>query len=462
MPPGEHAVNAIRRVPGAKALPQCGADSKPMQPGNAPFVLGALRNLADGTKFTLHPFRANTIGRANHADIRLVGKEFSRIHAIIIWDGRNWSIIDSSSNGTSVNGRSTTKMVLQSGDRLRFSFGGDWIFEEVSAEADFSVSETRIPDSTAIRIEPSGCLAGSSYVGDSLESVRLRKEIKSLSDMTSNVLITGEFGVGKRHFAQSLHLAGPARYRHFATVLCGALTREDIHTTLNSLCSPVSRAGDVPPPGTILLQQINELPMAIQEELLDLLESVSVIYRHGQEALSRPRFVSTAEKDPQLSGSILEPLMNRLFVAQYQISPLRERREELSVLASYFVRQFAGLTGRHSPRFSPEFLSKLEQYDWPANVAELRNVVERTVMLGHAENLEVWDLSSGISSSQSMEHSIYSGMSLSDVEGKHIELTLRELRWKKSHAAKVLGIERSTLDRKIEKYGIRRGDSETR
>lgn len=426
-----------------------------LKAGQAPSVNGALRNLADGTLFRLHPFRVNSIGRANHADVRLSGKEFSRIHAVIYWDGRNWALVDCSSNGTTINGRTASKSVLQAGDRIRFGFGTDWVYEEIEPPPGEREMFERGPVSAAIRIESGACLGEAMYVGDSLETVRLRKEIRSLAEVSSNTLLTGEFGVGKKQFAQALHVTSAGRYRPFVTVSCGSLTRDDIHATLSSLCTPVSRSGEQPPPGTILLQRVNELEKGVQEELLDLLESVSVVYRHGQESLGRPRFVSTAEQDPQPTGRLIEPLMNRLFVAQYQICPLRARAEEISVLANHFARQFASMTGRRPPKFSPEFVHKLEQYGWPANVAELKNVVERTVMHGQTENLEVWDLSSGISS-HSPEHSVYSGMSLSDVEGKHIEMTLRELRWKKSHAAKVLGIERSTLDRKIEKYGIRR------
>ncbi|MCA8998016.1 MAG: FHA domain-containing protein [Planctomycetaceae bacterium] len=417
--------------------------------------VGILESVDAGVRYSLNPFRTNSVGRAGHADVILHGSEFSRIHAVIYWDGRNWLLVDCSVNGTTVDGKSIGRHFLSPGERIRFHTGGEWIFhEEIQSSKEFRTA-SRSSNLLAIQPVAASCLAHAEFVGKSPIAERLRKEIEVIADSTQNVLIWGEPGAGRRRFGTCVHQSGSARFQPLVTVRCQSLTVEEIQGSLHALL--LGREGELVTPGTIFLEDLGLMPDETQKALQDLLETISTIFRHEDRNQIRPRFVTILDEHPSNLQSIREPLLRRLSVAQVEIAPLRERREDVTVLARHFLAFFAGQSGKRPPRLAPAAIDQLSSYHWPGNVTELKNVLERAQLLGREDTLDVRDLSLGIGD-QLCETSVYSGLSLAEVEDRHIQLTLKELRWKKSHAARVLGIERSTLDRKIQKYGIRKED----
>jgi Nif-specific regulatory protein len=160
-------------------------------------------------------------------------------------------------------------------------------------------------------------------------------------------------------------------------------------------------------------------------------------------------------------GTFRRDLFFRLQVVEIRVSPLRERRGDVQLLAEHFLKRFVRETGRKIRGFTPAALKKMQDYHWPGNVRELRNVVERAVALGFGPTLDagdIWLSSLEISGTTSTEHVAltYQPLSLEEVEKRHISETLRHTDWNKSKASEILGIERSTLDRKIKSFELKR------
>jgi DNA-binding NtrC family response regulator len=157
------------------------------------------------------------------------------------------------------------------------------------------------------------------------------------------------------------------------------------------------------------------------------------------------------------AGRFRRDLFFRLQVVEFQVPPLRERPTDVPTLADHFLRRFVRETGRKIKGFTPAALRKMETYNWPGNVRELRNVIERAVALGTGSVIDAEDIFlSSLQLDEVAPRGGYRDISLADMEKEHIRATLEHTDWNKSQAASILGIERSTLDRKIKGYEIQR------
>jgi Nif-specific regulatory protein len=160
-------------------------------------------------------------------------------------------------------------------------------------------------------------------------------------------------------------------------------------------------------------------------------------------------------------GTFRRDLFYRLQVVEIRMPPLRERRSDVPLLAEHFLKRFINETGRKIRGFTPAAMKKMEDYHWPGNVRELRNVVERAVALGSGPMLDAQDiwlssLELGGPAPLVQQATAYQPSSLEEVEKEHILRTLQHTEWNKSQAATILKIERSTLDRKIKLYELKR------
>jgi len=158
-------------------------------------------------------------------------------------------------------------------------------------------------------------------------------------------------------------------------------------------------------------------------------------------------------------GTFRKDLFFRLQVVEIRVAPLRERRADIPQLADHFLKRFVRETGRKIRGFTPAALQKMEAYDWPGNVRELRNVVERAVALSNGPMLDapdVWLSSLDAAAPAPPPTDTYQPVSLQEVERIHIQRTLEFTEWNKSRTAEILDIERSTLDRKIKLYELKR------
>ncbi len=215
--------------------------------------------------------------------------------------------------------------------------------------------------------------------------------------------------------------------------------------------------------GTIFLDEIGELKPGTQAKLLRILEGHAFERVGGHTPIRVDARVVAATNQPLeeavRNGAFRRDLFFRLQVVEFRLPPLRERREDIPRLADHFLKRYGRETARKAVGFTPAAMKKMQEYDWPGNIRELRNVIERAVALGLGPVLDapdVWLSSLELTSKTSDSRPAYQAFTLEEIEKRHIQQTLEHTDWNKSQAAAILQIERSTLDRKIKSYDIQR------
>jgi Nif-specific regulatory protein len=219
--------------------------------------------------------------------------------------------------------------------------------------------------------------------------------------------------------------------------------------------------------GTLMLDEIGEMSPAIQSKFLRVLEGHPFERVGGSQQIKVDvRVIAATNRDLEKAvgdGTFRRDLYFRLHVVDINIPPLRRRPGDTLELASHFLERFSEETGRKFHGFTPQAMELMERYRWPGNVRELKNVIERAVLLSHGDYIDTGDLtlSNLATASESGElvlpgRAQYEPTSLADIERNHIETTLRTTEWNKSKTSEILGIERSTLDRKIKRYDLKR------
>ena len=296
--------------------------------------------------------------------------------------------------------------------------------------------------------------------------------IRRVAPYDINVLITGESGTGKELCARALHNNSLRRAGPFVAENCAALPDELLAAELfghrrGAFTGAVAdRVGlfEQADGGTLFLDEIGDMSAALQAKLLRVLQEGEVRPLGGTERRRIDvRVIAATNRDLEEAvreGSFRRDLYFRLRVLEIQVPPLRKRPEDIRDLALYFLQRFRSETGRKLKGFTRRAMQKLLEYRWPGNVRELKNVIERAVVLCQAELIDVDDLAlSHIPAAHEsgevvMEQRPFEPRSLAEMEKEHIAATLESTGWNKSRTAAILGIERSTLDRKIRKYGI--------
>jgi transcriptional regulator with PAS, ATPase and Fis domain/pSer/pThr/pTyr-binding forkhead associated (FHA) protein len=313
----------------------------------------------------------------------------------------------------------------------------------------------------------------SELIGESTTVREIESQISRVAGTNATCLIRGESGVGKELVARAVHYSSRRKEGPFVCLNCAALTETLLESELfghekGSFTGATERKigkFEAAHHGTIFLDEIGEMTVGTQAKLLRILEGHPFERVGGSTALQVDVRVVAATNQPLeqaiARGAFRRDLFYRLQVVQIHVPPLRERKSDVPLLAAHFLARFVRETGRKIRGFTPAALKKMEEYDWPGNVRELRNVVERAVALGAGPMLEAADvwLSSleipGLSSGRS-EEDAYHALPLEEIEKQHILRTLVHTDWNKSQAASILQIERSTLDRKIKAYGLKR------
>jgi Nif-specific regulatory protein len=218
--------------------------------------------------------------------------------------------------------------------------------------------------------------------------------------------------------------------------------------------------------GTIFLDEIGEMNLNTQAKFLRVLEGHPFERVGGSTPIRVDvRLVAAtnqALEEAVRAGTFRRDLFFRLQVVEIRVPPLRDRATDIPLLAEHFLKRFIRETGRKIRGFTPAALTKMQEYHWPGNVRELRNVVERAVALGNGPMIDAADIwLSTLEAGRPVvsttgETAAYEEVSLEEIEKRHILATLQHTDWNKSQAAAILGIERSTLDRKILKYDFKR------
>jgi DNA-binding NtrC family response regulator len=298
-------------------------------------------------------------------------------------------------------------------------------------------------------------------IGMSEAMMKVLKEVESVAQSNSSVIITGESGTGKELIARAIHFNSPRRYFPLVTVHCGALTESLLESELFGhekgafTGAMFNRKGrfEMADGGTIFLDEIATISPKMQVELLRVLESKSFVRVGGnKEITSDFRVICATNKDLKKmveNGTFREDLFYRLNVVNIKIPPLRERIEDIPLLVNHFIKKYCTAMSRDIISVEHAALKRLEDFEFPGNVRELENMIERAIVIGNGKEIRLKDLPIG------KEIAYSSVESLDDLEKKYILQMLNKFDWNISRAAKVLKVDRVTLYNKIKKYDLK-------
>ncbi len=292
--------------------------------------------------------------------------------------------------------------------------------------------------------------------------------IRQIAPSRTTVLLTGESGTGKEVAANAIHeLSG--RSGPFVAVHCAALPATLLESELfgherGAFTGAVEQKKgrfELAEDGTLFLDEIGEIDLQVQVKLLRVLESRNFERLGGNEVIhSNARLIAATNRDLRklvAEGKFREDLFYRLDVVSIELPPLRERPEDIPLLVRRFLDGFAAENNRGEMTVSPEAMDALCRYSWPGNIRELRNAVERMVVLGRGGEIALADVPPSIRAGEDGAISVVpdSGGSTIDAhERALIERTLKECGGNRTLAARKLGIPRRTFYRRLEKYGI--------
>ncbi|WP_020475793.1 sigma-54-dependent Fis family transcriptional regulator [Zavarzinella formosa] len=310
----------------------------------------------------------------------------------------------------------------------------------------------------------------SELVGSSTGLRNITSQISRVATTGATVLIRGESGSGKELVARAIHNLSNRKNAPFVTLNCAALTESLLESELfghergafTGATEKMIGKFEAADHGTIFLDEIGEMHLSTQSKFLRVLEGHPFERLGGNNHIKVDVRVVAATNRPLeqavREGVFRKDLFYRLQVVEIRVPPLRDRLEDVAPLAEHFLKRFTRETGRRIKGFTEDAKAKLKNYAWPGNVRELRNVVERAVALNDKPFLDAVDIwLTSLDPSSSGNHPVlYKPVSLEETEKRHIRETLKYTDWNKSRAAEILEIERSTLDRKIKGYNIRK------
>ncbi len=315
----------------------------------------------------------------------------------------------------------------------------------------------------------------SELIGGSPPMEEINRKIGRIAPTDATVLVRGESGVGKELVARAIHFSSRRRNGPFVCLNCAALSESLLESELfghekGSFTGAVARkAGKFEQAhgGTLMLDEVGEMSLAIQAKFLRVLEGHPYERVGGGAPVEVDvRVVAATNRDLEtaVSGGLFrKDLYFRLHVVEIVVPPLREHRNDVPVLANHFLERFARKSGRVVRGFSATALELLTKYNWPGNVRELQHVVERAVILSGSELVGVQDIQLSSLGDPQFDHipdpaqqRSFRELTLEVLEQEYIMATLEQTNWNKSQAAQILGIERSTLDRKLKRYQAER------
>ncbi len=305
-------------------------------------------------------------------------------------------------------------------------------------------------------------------VGRRPQMLQVYKTIARVADSRSTVLIAGESGTGKELVARAIHFNSPRSAKPFVAVDCGSLAETLLESELfghvrGAFTGAVANKKGLfeeADNGTCFLDEVGEISLAMQAKLLRVIQEHEVKRVGGTEPTKIDvRIVAATNKHLEelvAEKKFREDLFYRLNVVSIHIPPLRDRKDDIPLLAEHFLRKYAAENERPVSRISPEALDLLTRYHWPGNIRELENIIERAIILSRHSIILPEDLPrririepSGISGT-----SLPSKISLIEMEKIHIVKVLEETGGNKKKAADILGIDRRTLYRMAARYGI--------
>jgi DNA-binding NtrC family response regulator len=305
-------------------------------------------------------------------------------------------------------------------------------------------------------------------IGKSKMMEKVLDIVKRISSSDSTVLITGESGTGKEILAREIHNHSPRREAPFVVVDCGALVETLFESELfghvkgSFTGAHETKHGrfEVANRGTIFLDEISNISLSIQAKLLRVIQEREIT-RVGSTKPIKVDVRILAATNENLADLVTkekfrEDLFYRLSVVPINLPPLRERKEDIPFFIKHFVKKYSRKARKKISGLSSQAKKALVEYDWPGNIRELENTIERAVVLSRGKNIDLEDLVyHGISAGPSLLLPVGGKhKALEDIEKEYIKIILQAQHGNKSQTAKILGIDRKTLMAKIKKYKI--------
>jgi len=287
---------------------------------------------------------------------------------------------------------------------------------------------------------------------------------KKVSETDVTVLLTGETGTGKEIFAQSIHYASDRGKHNFVAVNCSAFAKDLLESEMFGYVAGAftgaakNKKGlfEEAHKGTLFLDEIGELDLSLQAKFLRVLETNNFIKAGDTKPTQVDvRIIAASNRNLEQEvekGNFRSDLYYRISVMKIEIPSLRKRKEDIKQFAEYFVKYYSRKLGAGITKVTPEFFQKLESYDFPGNIRELRNIIERAVILSDGKTLTELSLPKDIVNKIN-SHPMVS-LNLEDVEKNHILSVLEQTNGNKTKAAEILGIGLTTLYRKLQAYGL--------
>jgi len=297
-------------------------------------------------------------------------------------------------------------------------------------------------------------------IGRSPAMQKVLHEVASIAQSSSSVIISGESGTGKELIAKAIHSNSSRKYFPLVSVHCGALSESILESELFGhekgafTGAILNRKGrfEMANGGTIFLDEIATISTKMQIELLRVLESKTFVRVGGnKEITSDFRVICATNKDLKKmveNGTFREDLYYRLNVVSIDVPPLRERIEDIGLLVDYFIKKYCKAMSRNLVTVDSAALKRLENFEFPGNVRELENMIERAIVIGNGKEIRLKDLPIA-------KELINSNVeSLDELEKKHILQILNKYDWNISRSAKALKVDRVTLYNKIKKHSL--------
>ncbi len=290
--------------------------------------------------------------------------------------------------------------------------------------------------------------------------------IRQVSNTNSTVLITGESGTGKEVVARAIHQQSFRKDKPFIAIHCAALAPSLLESELfghekGAFTGAVSRKKgkfEAAEGGTVFLDEVNEIPLEMQVKLLRFLEMKELERVGGTESIPvdiRLLAASNADLEKLVrEGRMREDLFFRLNVVRLNLPPLRARPEDIPPLVHEFIEEFSRANNKEIAAITPAALRALQEYRWPGNVRELKNCLESMIVLTRNPVLDLEDLPARVRPEQPGEPEAPAELNLKKMEKSAIAAALRQASGNKSRAARLLGLSRRTLYRKLEEYGL--------
>jgi len=286
---------------------------------------------------------------------------------------------------------------------------------------------------------------------------------QKVSQTDVSVLLLGETGTGKEIFAQSIHYSSDRRKNNFVAINCSAFAKDLLESEMFGYVAGAftgatkNKKGlfEEAHKGTLFLDEISELDLSLQSKFLRVLESNNFIKAGDTKPTQVDvRIIAASNRDLEdeiKKGNFRADLYYRISVMKIEIPSLRERREDIKSLTEFFIEFYSQKLGKNIKKISSDLFQKLESYNFPGNIRELRNIIERAVILSDGQILSESSLPKEIlHKTDSTSHSL----ALEDMEKKHILSVLDQAEGNKTKAAEILGIGLTTLYRKLQSYGI--------